>query len=170
MSDPYLCKDAPFQALEELGYVQGIDKDVFERIQPYITIFGLGRVNINTASGPVLRSLGISKEIVMKILAYRNGSDQVAATGDDQGFTEVGAVVSELGKIYALSVSQVAELNVIISQGAITTFSNIFQVQSIAKLSRKQQFCIIDCVFEKNSLLNVPRAGWVLSWRVNYAN
>jgi type II secretory pathway component PulK len=54
---PYLTKNAPFDSKEEIRLVEGWQDDVYERFRDQITIYGNGRVNINTASDEVIKGL-----------------------------------------------------------------------------------------------------------------
>ena len=42
------------ESLDELLLVNGMTKDIFERIKDYVTVWGSGMVNINTAGREVL--------------------------------------------------------------------------------------------------------------------
>jgi general secretion pathway protein K len=69
--DPYECKNAPFETLNELLLVKGMTRAIFygltgeetrnigvvEGIQQYLTIYGDGKVNINEASPGIILSL-----------------------------------------------------------------------------------------------------------------
>lgn len=65
---PYLAKDAAFDSLKEVRLVEGWHRDdVWERFGDKLTIYGNGKVNINTASREVLAGImysycGISSE------------------------------------------------------------------------------------------------------------
>jgi len=75
----YPCKNGPFEFLEELLLVRGITRELFygtaERpgISSFISMYGNGKININTASSMVIRSLSdeIDEDRVEEILAYR---------------------------------------------------------------------------------------------------
>jgi len=54
--DGYLTKNAPFESLEELHLVAGWEGEVFDRYAEQITVFGAGKINVNTASEAVLSS------------------------------------------------------------------------------------------------------------------
>jgi len=45
-------------SVEELLSVAGIDREVYNTLLPYVTVYGDGSININTADVPVLMSLG----------------------------------------------------------------------------------------------------------------
>lgn len=49
--------NAPFDAVEELGAVRGMTGDRLRLVTRFATVIGDGRVNVNSASIPVLRSL-----------------------------------------------------------------------------------------------------------------
>ncbi len=55
LSPPYRAKNGPLDTLEELRLVRGVTPDVFDLLVPYLTVWGSGRVNLNTASETVLR-------------------------------------------------------------------------------------------------------------------
>lgn len=58
VSAPYPCHNGEFQSLDELLLVKGMSDVLFQKLKPFITIFGTGKVNINTASPVVLACLG----------------------------------------------------------------------------------------------------------------
>ncbi len=51
---PFLPRNGPLQRLDELSRIQGFTESVTTRLAPYVTIRSDGRVNINTAPGPVV--------------------------------------------------------------------------------------------------------------------
>ncbi|KPJ98623.1 MAG: hypothetical protein AMK71_11105 [Nitrospira bacterium SG8_35_4] len=61
---------------DELKFIEGIDKETFHKLRPYITVFGNNQVNINTADMPVLVSLGpdMTEELANRIIDYRKNS------------------------------------------------------------------------------------------------
>jgi general secretion pathway protein K len=61
---------------DELQLIEGIDKETFHKLRPYITVFGNNQVNINTAEVPVLVSLGpdMTEELANRIIDYRENS------------------------------------------------------------------------------------------------
>jgi general secretion pathway protein K len=83
LEKPYPCKNGPFEFLEELLLVRGITKELFygsvERpgISYYLSPYGDGKININTADPLVLRALSdrIDQDLVEEIVAYREDED-----------------------------------------------------------------------------------------------
>ena len=54
LSEPYKCHNGEFQSLHELLLVKGMSPVLFLKIRPYLTIFGTGKINVNTADPIVL--------------------------------------------------------------------------------------------------------------------
>lgn len=80
LNQPYSCHNGEFQSLHELLMVKGVWQEIFFKLKPYMTIYGTGRVNINTADPVVLRCLAdsygsadrsICESLVMKIVRFR---------------------------------------------------------------------------------------------------
>ncbi|MEZ4322768.1 MAG: type II secretion system protein GspK [Myxococcota bacterium] len=58
LDSPYRSKNAPFDTLEEIRLVDGWHLDgVWERMGRHLTIYGGGKVNVNTAHQPVIFAL-----------------------------------------------------------------------------------------------------------------
>ncbi len=76
---PYHCKNGPLDSLEELLLVRGITPELFHGtreklgIASYISVFGDGKININTADPIVLESLheDITSEMAKDMADYR---------------------------------------------------------------------------------------------------
>jgi general secretion pathway protein K len=70
-------KNAPLWSVDELKLIPGINKDIFDKISPYLTIYGGDylsyKININTAKLPVLISLdaNMNESLAQKIIDYR---------------------------------------------------------------------------------------------------
>jgi len=153
---PYEAKDAEFEVLDEVLLVKGMTQDIFEEIKDYITIYGSGKVNINTASKPVLLALGLDDDIVDKILSFRAGEDGIIATADDNIFDTASNIIPKLSQSCHLSDFEVAELSVVADQYLVTN-SNNFMVKAVAKLNNRKNTAELICV--------VNRSGKVLYWK-----
>jgi len=165
---PYECKDAAFQSIEELQYVKGMSAEVFLKIKPYITVYGSGKLNINTAYRMTLRAVGIGEKLTEKILRYRCGEDKTEANADDRVFTAPGSIVAQLSQVYPLSAAEVAQLSNLVSAGRFSVFSDTFLIQSTAGVGRKKGKCRIECVLKKDLDVDSEKAGIILSWRMHY--
>lgn len=153
---PYEAKDADFQVLEELLLVRGVSDCVFERVRDYLTPYGEGRVNINTAPKSVLLALGVQEEMVKRILEYRRGEDKIEATPDDNVFASSSEIIPRLSEAYSLSESEVAALSAIVNEHLCADSSH-FMVRSTASSGSTKDIMTAVCV--------VKADGTVLSWR-----
>ena len=52
-----VAKNTYFWSVDELKSVNGMTADIFNKLSPYVTVYGDGRINVNTAELPVLVSL-----------------------------------------------------------------------------------------------------------------
>jgi len=78
---PYKSKNDKFDTVDELRLVRGVTPEVLEKIKPFITVYGSGKVNINTAPVPVLMALSagqgeadigeITETLANEIVEYR---------------------------------------------------------------------------------------------------
>ena len=75
LNPPYSAKNARFDTLEELHMVKGITDDIYRKIAPYLTVYGDGVINVNTADSLVLQSLdvegGIDQSIAGRLIENR---------------------------------------------------------------------------------------------------
>lgn len=152
---PYGAKNLEIEVLDELPLIKGIDDKVFEKMKDYVTIYGDGRVNINTASEVVLLALGLDENIVNKIILYRLGEDDIEATADDNIFKISGEIAPKLSQIYQFSPSEIEQL-LKVSEQYLTVGSKNFMIKAAAKTKGKNLMLV-------NSVVN--RQGKVLYWR-----
>jgi len=153
---PYAPKNADFEVPEELLLVKGFSENVFEKIKDYVTIYGEGKVNINTANAVVLFALGLDEDLASKIIAYRAGKDKLTGTSDDNIFISAPAIVPMLSQEYSLSPSQVEQLSLV--AGSLGVSSNYFLAKVNARLNNRY-ILTASGVFKRN--------GKVLYWREN---
>ena len=79
LTNPYSCRNSSMKYLKELLLVKGVDKELFygendnPGVSDYLTIYGDGRININTAANPVLMALSdrIDQSMAEKMAVYR---------------------------------------------------------------------------------------------------
>lgn len=96
----YECKNAPVDTVDELLLIKGWTEEILYGTPPgretespttglarYLTVWGGGKVNPNSAGREVLNSLPIPLETVEAILELRTGLDGEAGTQDD-GLTQ----------------------------------------------------------------------------------
>ena len=129
MAVPYACKSAPLESIWELLLVRGIDLDIFggvnrERLtekdnplwryresglRDFLTVYGDGRVNLNTACPEVLFAAvpGLDESMIESLLWFRDGTDGVARTADDRGI-ESFEMLQEIGGMTDFAINQAA--------------------------------------------------------------
>jgi len=139
LPNPYESKDAPYEVLEELLLVKGIDEEIYKKIKNYITIYSNGKININTAPFEVLISLGLDEKLVIKIISFRYGNDLIEDTGDDNIFVTPSDIIVSLNNFCGLNEYEISQLNELIESGKITTSSTNFMIESIARLDKKEE-------------------------------
>jgi len=71
-----MAKNSYLWSVDELNLIEGIDKKTLEIIRPFITVYGNGLVNINTAKLPVLVSLrdDMTEILAKRIIDYREST------------------------------------------------------------------------------------------------
>lgn len=94
----------PFQAVEEIRYLQGVREDDWfgkgdePGLKGLLTVWGSGLVNVNTAPPEVLACIpGIRKSDLNTILNYRAGGDGTLYTNDDLGFRSMEDLTEKTG-------------------------------------------------------------------------
>lgn len=106
----YEVKNAPLDTVDELLMIKGFDKGmlyggpatddeevVYQGFAGWLTTWGDGKVNVNTASREVLLTLpNIEEDVIDRILEFRTGIDAAQNTKDD-GFRDVEEVIQKTG-------------------------------------------------------------------------
>lgn len=94
----------PFQAIEELRFIDGIsDEDWFGEdgkpgIKDLVSCFGIdGRINVNTASEEVLSCIPKMSSVAGAIVDYRKGDDGILNSADDKDFESMADLGKKLG-------------------------------------------------------------------------
>ncbi len=152
----YEAKDAEFEVLDEVLLVKHMTGRIFDILKDYITIYGDGKVNVNTASKEVLLTLGLNEYIVDKILAFRCGEDGIISTFDDNAFETPSGIVPKLSQHSHLSDSDVASLSTVRDQYLVTN-SNYFMARSEAGFDNRKDTAVITAV--------INRDGKILYWQ-----
>lgn len=95
LADPVECHNGKFLSLHELRWVKGMTDEIMARVEPHITIYGSGKVNLNTAGPEVLGALmaaaggeqAVIDSLVRRVLAFRE-SGRVFTTADGGAFMQ----------------------------------------------------------------------------------
>lgn len=130
LAQAYACKDAEFQILEELLLVKGMTQEIFDKVSAYLTVYGEGKVNLNTADKHVLRALGMGDTLADKFVRFRRGNDDREVTADDNVFESVESVKTTLGNSVSLAAEEADQLNGVVASGAAGVRSDYFRGES----------------------------------------
>ncbi len=145
---PYKRKKSPFELLDELSLVQGFTQEIIHQLEPFITVYGNGSVNINTASKPVLMSLGLDSSVADKILRVRAGPDGIEATADDYIFKKPFDVASEMMNFIPLTAGEVKQIDALNAWRRIKVSSSFYYIRSKARLNNdNNNRIVIVCIY-----------------------
>jgi len=134
LDEPYLPKNAPFDTREEIRLVEGWHLDgVWERVGHHLTVYGDGKININTAQRQVMFGL---------LMAYADGlnTDSYVEPYLDELMRLRGMPMAEGGLHFqtAQQFPQVmASLGLTLREdvvNAVTTESNVFRITSAGEV------------------------------------
>lgn len=144
---PYAEKDGDFEIIDELMLVKGVTPEIFSRLRPFVTIYGDGLVNINTASREALMAMGLEAGAADKVLLVRRGVDGVESTVDDYIFLRTFDVAVEMQNFIKLDPKEVAQIDALNEHGRIKTLSQFYSAESHGRLTRKDGALTILCVY-----------------------
>ncbi|KJR40346.1 general secretion pathway protein K [Candidatus Magnetoovum chiemensis] len=106
----------PLRSLSELTLIKQITPKVYDKIKPFITVYGNGLININTAPLEVLMSMDeeITETLAKKIIDYRNlepfssSSDIMKAPSMEEniGARLIGRVTVKSSSFFVISEAQ----------------------------------------------------------------
>ncbi|TVQ92899.1 MAG: hypothetical protein EA397_05810 [Deltaproteobacteria bacterium] len=173
LDPPYRAKNAPFDTLEEIRLVEGWHRDdVWERFGERLTVFGDGRVNVNTADCEVLWALLKSftmppptdfqvDSCIRAIEMYRG----VVPFANEQAFVQylqngagppmgsmMGSMPDVTGRCDLNPAPQMAQ--------HITTKTKVFRVTSVGEVNDAR--VTIEAVFDFSNMIE----GQTLFWRI----
>lgn len=161
LEPPYLPKNAPFDTRDEIRLVEGWHLDgVWQRIGKHLTIYGGGKVNVNTAERPVIRGL---------LAAYAEGffAEQQIDAWVDLLLQRRGAPLAQ-GGVYFNQPQQFqtfveTEVGMPLRDEiveSITTESTVFRVVSTGVVGDSRVEILVVFDFTQSSV------GQILYWRV----
>ncbi|MFC1631114.1 general secretion pathway protein GspK [Candidatus Omnitrophota bacterium] len=134
----YPCKDDDFQIPEELLLVKDLTAEIYAQIAEVVTVWGEGKININTVSYPTLVALGLGADLADRIVEYRRGDDGSAGSADDNIFTTT--TLNDIDDAIGLSTEEAAEITAL--QYLLTVKSDVFRITStgVLKTGSNQEF------------------------------
>lgn len=155
---PYQEKKGAYETLDELLLVRGMDEIIYAELIDFVTIYGNGLVNINTAPRVVLMAVGLTEEEARTLAVMRRGADGLSGTPDDYFFLDANTAVLRLAETLDLEPPEIERLHALVAQGTFTTVSAYYRAQSKGALLSGRENNIITCVFQGND-------GKIQYWR-----
>ncbi len=88
-----------FTRVEDILSVSGVSEELLAapRVKGSLTVYGEGKINVNTAPLAVLQCLVLVEGGAAEVVQRRNGEDGLAGTEDDEPFTDIEQVKELLG-------------------------------------------------------------------------
>jgi general secretion pathway protein K len=116
----YHCKNKPLDTIEEMLLVRGITEEVFygnskrDGIGKYLTVYGSGQININTAPIPVLMALSqdMSEDVAMQMDTYRRDESNEADLTSNLWYKKIWPYGDPLPDSYLTASSQSFSIHV----------------------------------------------------------
>jgi general secretion pathway protein K len=132
---PYPKKSADYETLDELLLVNGINKQMYDKLINFVTIYGDGLININTAPKEVLEALGLQGALVDKILTVRRGKDGIDGTPDDHVFLKTYEIAVDVNTVIALTLDEAHAIDALNARGLLTANSFYFTIEATGRLA-----------------------------------
>ena len=161
LDESYMPKNSSLEVLDELMLLPGFTPEFFDRLSLFLTVYGDGVVNVNTASYEVLRALGLGDVLASKVLQVRRSGDGMEATNDDYIFQRSYDVATEINQILELDLGEIKMLDQLNRQHLIKTRSGIFQVRARAHIENQKESLALICVYN-------AAEGWTQYCREKY--
>ncbi len=144
---PYPKKNADYESLDEILLVKGMNKQMYNKLINYVTIYGDGTVNINTASKEVLEALGLPEAVVDKILTARRGKDGIDGTPDDLVFLKTFEITSDINSVVQLTLDEARAIDAVNMRGLLTTDSFYFTIEATGKIASRSTLKSVRAVY-----------------------
>jgi len=156
LDNPYQCRNLDFKTIEELLLVKGLTPTLLKQLETDITVYGEGKININTASSKVLNAIindetGSFGGLIDKIILFRKGPDTEEATADDGYFTTIEDV-----KLLAQDNQEISRLNYLRNYFIFKSYN--FKVVSRGKINKLTK--PISCVLTKQPHLVAVKVAY----------
>jgi len=122
----------PLYVKEDILSADGMTKDVYDQMKGVVTIYGSGRVNINTAAAEALTAMGAPQSLIVRIQEYRKGADGIEGTLDDGVFSDVYHIADVL-EPYGLTASEKQWIETTVLAQQLTTGSSVVRFDMTVK-------------------------------------
>lgn len=126
----------PLYVKEDLLSAEGVTEDVYGQLKGVVTIYGAGRVNINTAAAEAMTAMGAPQALVVRIQQYRAGIDGFEGTADDGVFSDVYHIADVL-EPYGLTAAERQWIETTVLAQQLTTGSSAVRFDMTVKKGKK---------------------------------
>ncbi|MDO9464276.1 MAG: type II secretion system protein GspK [bacterium] len=157
LSVPYNCKNDLIECLEEMYLIRGITAEIFKKLKPYITIYGDGKININTAGKEVFAALGMDDTLTQQILDYRG---QDGGEEDLYSFKTLESIIPNLNNYQQLTSEQRQILTALIQTEYLTVCSSVFTANVTSVLNNSKLAKKVDVVLQREEDNNIKIEYW----------
>ena len=164
---PYLAKNSPFAAPEELADLPGMTPETLALLTAQTTPYTetTDALNLNTVSPEVLRAAGLSESAVQLVLRFREGSDGPSAHERDGIFTAPGlAILQALRDHEGADLTGTADGTLLASRRFGVT-SRTFRVAAEGRTERPAARARIEAVVRREGCGAGRSAPCILAWR-----
>lgn len=105
----------PFSSANEVLLVEGASKEAFLLFKDLVTVYGTGKVNINTAEKKVLLALGLDEELAEIIIRFRSENkieppEEAFFLEPEYGIASLDTLLDDLRGFASLSLRQEQDL------------------------------------------------------------
>ena len=144
---PYPKKSAYYESLDELLLVKGVDRKIYDRLINFVTVYGDGTININTASKEVLEAIGLPDALTEKILTVRRGKDGIDGTPDDHLFLRTYEIAADVNAVINLTLDEARIIDALNARGVLGTNSFYYTIQATGKLAGRSSYRSVRAVY-----------------------
>ena len=118
----------PFHVKEEILLVEGMNEEIFNNCKDFISVYGDGKVNINTAPIEILRAWGFSDNLMVTINGFRTGRVNKMMV-EKENFESTSEIIKKFEDGAGISESDAAFINQLIASGLIVVKSRILSLE-----------------------------------------
>ena len=164
---PYVAKNGPFIAPEELSDLPGMTREAYETLRvnasPYLLVEE--SVNLNTATPETLRALGLNERTVEMVIQFRDGPDGPERHEQDGVFKEAGlAILQTLRDAQGVDLTGTHDGNRLITD-EFGVASNVFTVTSESVMERPVARCRVEAVIRRTACGEGRTSPCIIAWR-----
>ena len=144
---PYGPKNRDFEFIEELLQVKGMTKEIYSFVESYITIYGNGRLDVNTCSRESLLAIGLLPSLADKIIAVREGSGENGPPSGTVVFPEAVKIEEIISTHYKMSPEERQSLLHALTQDELDVVSGTFRILGRTRVPRTGAIGHFVCVY-----------------------